>query len=312
LSGLEAQANATAIELARVETRLEGLKNEMNEVIFDLVTLVTSTPPPGPLSCQEGELQGLHDSMFKLRHQLELIGGIDESVMHDCEEAEERYGFLSTQVNDLRDAIALTEKVIDELDQQIQQQSDVAFRAISTEFQKYFGMLFGGGRCSLVKLTKDELEPLAEGEDASELVHHDDVDTLEEITKRVQERKDAIVGIDIHATPPGKRLKALNLLSGGERALTSIALVSAIMATNPAPFVVLDEVDAALDEANTVRFANILHELRALTQFIVITHNRATMEKGDMLYGVTMGDDGVSKLLSVKLEEYANGGTARR
>ncbi|KKR88201.1 MAG: Chromosome partition protein Smc [Candidatus Uhrbacteria bacterium GW2011_GWE2_41_1153] len=104
----------------------------------------------------------------------------------------------------------------------------------------------------------------------------------------------------------------MNLLSGGERALTSIALLSAIMATNPSPFVVLDEVDAALDEANTVRFANILNELRKLTQFIVVTHNRATMERADMLYGVSMGDDGISNLLSVSLEDMEETGTARR
>lgn len=119
-------------------------------------------------------------------------------------------------------------------------------------------------------------------------------------------------GVEIQATPPGKKLKALNLLSGGERALTAIALLSAIMATNPSPFVVLDEVDAALDEANTVRFASILDELRKLTQFIVITHNRATMEKSDILYGVTMGDDGVSNLLSIHLEEIEKTSTARR
>ena len=116
----------------------------------------------------------------------------------------------------------------------------------------------------------------------------------------MKEREDRIVGIDIHATPPGKKLKTLNLLSGGERALTSIALISAIMTVNPGPFVVLDEVDAALDEANTFRFANILEELSKLTQFIVITHNRATMEKA--VYGVTMGE-GISNLLSVHLEE---------
>jgi chromosome segregation protein len=102
------------------------------------------------------------------------------------------------------------------------------------------------------------------------------------------------------------------LLSGGERALTSIALLSAIMATNPSPFVVLDEVDAALDEANTVRFAAILDDLRKLTQFIVVTHNRATMERADLIYGVTMGDDGISNLLSVNLEEIEQTATARR
>jgi chromosome segregation protein len=107
-------------------------------------------------------------------------------------------------------------------------------------------------------------------------------------------------------------MKALNLLSGGERALTSIALLSAIMDVNPSPFVVLDEVDAALDESNTIRFATILDELSQKSQFIIITHNRATMEKADVLYGVTMGDDGISNLLSVHLEDIAQNGTACR
>ncbi len=316
VSGLEAQVNAVAIDLARCETRLEGLKKEMEDVVPELVEAILAEAPVD----RTFEIGALHDRMLRLRHQLELIGGIEETVIREYKEADERFTFLSTQVTDLRDAISSTEKIIDELDVQIREQSDVAFTAIATEFQKYFAILFEGGRCSLVKLTKEELDDEdvgrrtsdVGGEAESELVHHDDVDTLEAITKRVQERKDAVVGIDIQATPPGKRLKALNLLSGGERALTSIALVSAIMATNPAPFVVLDEVDAALDEANTVRFANILNELRKLTQFIVITHNRATMEKADMLYGVTMGDDGVSKMLSVKLEDYVGEGTARR
>ncbi len=323
LSGLEGQAHAVAIDLARVETRLEGLKREIeDESSFghpreggDPESIMRVAPADRIV-----DIGPTHDRILRLRHQLELIGGIDESVMKEFGEAEERSTFLTTQVSDLRSAIGSTEKVIDELDEQIRAQSDVAFKNIATEFQKYFAILFGGGRCSLVKLTKEELDTDESGhpreggdpDSSAELVHHDDVDTLESIAKRVQERKDSVVGIDIQATPPGKRLKALNLLSGGERALTSIALVSAIMATNPAPFVVLDEVDAALDEANTVRFANIINELRKLTQFIVITHNRATMEKADVLYGVTMGDDGVSKLLSVKLEDYVGDETARR
>ncbi|MEK7632885.1 MAG: AAA family ATPase [Patescibacteria group bacterium] len=310
LSGLEGQANAVAIDLARVETRLEGLKKEIEDATSESAESIMNVAPTERIV----DIGPTHDRILRLRHQLELIGGIDESVMKEFAEAEERSTFLTTQVTDLRSAIGSTEKVIDELDEQIRAQSDVAFKNIATEFQKYFAILFGGGRCSLVKLTKEELavdEDNGQGAEA-ELVHHDDVDTLESIAKRVQERKDSVVGIDIQATPPGKRLKALNLLSGGERALTSIALVSAIMATNPAPFVVLDEVDAALDEANTVRFANIINELRKLTQFIVITHNRATMEKADVLYGVTMGDDGASKLLSVKLEDYVSEETARR
>lgn len=110
-------------------------------------------------------------------------------------------------------------------------------------------------------------------------------------------------GVEIQATPPGKKIQSIAMLSGGERALTAIALICAIISANPSPFVVLDEVDAALDEANSERLAKILDELSHKTQFIVITHNRASMRKANILYGVTMGDDGVSKLLSIKLDE---------
>ncbi len=112
--------------------------------------------------------------------------------------------------------------------------------------------------------------------------------------------------IEIIASPPGKKIKNLTMLSGGERALTSVALLCAILANNPSPFVVLDEVDAALDEANALRYASILEELAHQTQFIVITHNRYTMEKSAFLYGVTMKDDSTSQLLSIKLEDVAN------
>ena len=121
-----------------------------------------------------------------------------------------------------------------------------------------------------------------------------------------------MIGVEIQATPPGKKLKSINLLSGGERAMTSIALISAIMHTNPSPFVVLDEVDAALDEANTNRFTDIVRELAPQTQFVIITHNRATMHVADALYGVTMKSDGISQLISVKYDDVAKGGTARR
>ena len=127
----------------------------------------------------------------------------------------------------------------------------------------------------------------------------------EEIRLLQKHRKKERSGVEIYATPPGKRLKSVHMLSGGERALTSIALICAILASNPSPFVVLDEVDAALDEANSLRFAEILEALSRKAQFIVITHNRATMEKARMLYGVTMGDDGVSQVLSLRLEEAA-------
>lgn len=312
---LEQAANAVQIDMTRVETRMEGLEREMRDELGDRaeeIMKVETTRRDVSL------VADMHDRMLRSKHQLELIGGIDDEVMKEYETTSERFTFLSSQVKDLHDAIRSTEKVIDELDEQIREQSEKSFAQINKEFQRYFKVLFNGGSCSLVKMTQDEveketkvtldraMEAMAEEKNASE------EDSIATIQERVNERRDAVAGIDIQATPPGKKLKALNLLSGGERALTSIALVSAIMATNPSPFVVLDEVDAALDEANTMRFANILNELQQLTQFIVITHNRATMEKADMLYGVTMGDEGVSKLLSVSLQDIGENGTARR
>ncbi|MDP2631349.1 MAG: AAA family ATPase [Candidatus Uhrbacteria bacterium] len=320
LHKLEQRENELKIELARVETRIEDLSREMHEELGNIFGEAIKQAP-------ENKLHDLDDArvrMLRLKNQLELIGGIDQETVDEYNETNERFTFLDGQLKDIREAIKSTEKVVDELDQQIQVQSEKAFKEINKEFQKYFKILFGGGSCSLVKMkgsdenVKDEdsnetrvaldrpMEELAEEK------IEEDLDSATAILNRFKKRRDSVTGIEITATPPGKRLKALNLLSGGERALTSIALLSAIMATNPAPFVVLDEVDAALDESNTVRFANILDELRKLSQFIVVTHNRATMERADLMYGVTMGDDGVSNLLSVTLSDVTKNGTARR
>ncbi|MBM3205100.1 chromosome segregation protein SMC, partial [Candidatus Uhrbacteria bacterium] len=159
-----------------------------------------------------------------------------------------------------------------------------AFKTLDREFGIFFKKLFNGGEGTLV-----ELEPEPETDEEGNVIE--------------EAPEGAVAGIDIQATPPGKRFKSINLLSGGERALTSIALICAIMATNPSPFVVLDEVDAALDESNSRKFADIIDSLADKTQFVVVTHNRATMMRANVLYGVTMGDDGVSQLLSVKLED---------
>jgi len=314
---VENQRNAVSIDLARLEERQANLGREMDEQLKELATDIRRSP-----SLSDGPDVGaaaLYPEIQRLRYKLELIGGIDPEIVREYEDTNARFTFLDGQVTDLRDAIDDTEKIIDELDEEIHKQSEKAFKRINDEFQRFFKILFDGGSCSLVKMTKDEIAQetevtpeRSEGGTEAEMKHHEEDTSLEAIRTRIKEREDRVVGIDIQATPPGKKLKALNLLSGGERALTSIALVSAIMAVNPGPFVVLDEVDAALDEANTFRFAAILEELAKLTQFIVITHNRATMEKADVLYGVTMGDDGVSNLLSVNLTDVTATATARR
>ena len=123
-----------------------------------------------------------------------------------------------------------------------------------------------------------------------------------------EENEKAEIGVEIFACPPGKKIANLSMLSGGERSLTSLALLFAIISHNPPPFAILDEVEAALDEANSRRFSKILQELSGTTQFIAITHNRETMRQASLLYGVTMGEDGISKLLSVKLDQVGQGG----
>jgi len=302
LMALEQSRGTIQIDMARIETKQDSLKQEAREGMGTDLDFSLNPLNNPQITHSITHLSELYERMLRLRRQVEMIGGIEESVVTEHAEVAERYTFLSEQVVDLRSAITSTEKIVDELDREIQAQSERALKEINHEFQKYFKVLFGGGSCSLMKV-EVEAEDREGGvlNPAQEPVVDDMTSDL--VTSRVRARREAVIGIDIQATPPGKRLKALNLLSGGERALTSIALLCAIMHTNPSPFVVLDEVDAALDEANTVRFANILNELRERTQFIVITHNRATMEKGDTLYGVSMGGDGVSKMLSVKIED---------
>lgn len=312
---LENQRASIEIDKARLEEREQNMLREMREQLKDGAEAIQTGRTKA-----SANTDALYPEIQRLRYKLELIGGIDPEIVAEYEEIKERHEFLDAQVIDLDTAIKDTEKIIDELDEQIKKQSEKAFKKINDEFERFFKILFGGGSCSLVKMTKEEVdvetgvtpERVQDDTATEERIEHEEDTGAEALKKRIKERQDRVVGIDIQATPPGKKLKSLNLLSGGERALTSIALLSAIMAVNPSPFVVLDEVDAALDEANTYRFANILEELSKLTQYIIVTHNRATMEKADILYGITMGDDGVSNLLSVNLSDIAEHATARR
>ena len=184
------------------------------------------------------------------------------------DELEERYEFLTTQRKDLLDAIDTTGQAIKRIDATTRERFKSAFVAINDHFQTTFSTLFGGGSAGLVLL--------------------DESDVLES-------------GIDIIAQPPGKRLQSIQLLSGGEKALTAMALMFSVFKYKPSPFCLLDEIDAPLDELNIGRFVNMLRGMQDHTQFVLVTHNRKTMEIADRLYGVTMEEPGVSKLISVKL-----------
>jgi len=288
---LERRLGDMRVELARFETRRDSLEQEMAQELGEHAARIKEGIEEGEKSKESPET--LRPAIEKLKYKLQLIGGIDPEVLSEYTETNERYTYLTGQVADLTKAIADLEKIISELDQTIKSRSATAFRKLNKEFDRYFKILFEGGKAELLQLTAKKAkaeEPKDEGEE----------DEVEE--EETDEAEEYIAGVDITATPPGKKIKHINMLSGGERALTSIALICAIMTSNPSPFVVLDEVDAALDESNADKFATILKELAEHTQFIIITHNRYTMDKADVLYGVTMRDDGTSHLLSVNME----------
>lgn len=278
------KASDAAVKLARLETRRETFFQELRTHAPHLEEQIDALAD----TFQEAKLEMSPDAMAsrlaRLRSQLEWIGGIDPETLKEYEDTKKRFDELTSQTDDLKQAMASLDSIIAELDQTITERAATAFHILNREFGSYFKKLFGGGEAKLL-----EVAPEPEVDEEGNIV--------------VEPAPDAPpVGIEIQATPPGKRLKSIALLSGGERALTSIALICAIMATNPSPFIVLDEVDAALDESNSRKYAEILETLADRTQFVVITHNRATMNKAHVLYGVTMGEDGVSQLLSVKLD----------
>ena len=290
------QANDIQVNLARLEQRREDQKREIAQAMGDEAIdriIVAATQP------QDGDALILAEEVGGLLKQLSLIGGIDEQTTQEYQETNERWEFLNTQAEDLHAAIEQLEKGVAELEATIKKRFDAAFKKINEEFGQYFRTLFRGGKAEL-SLFQEVIKPAAVDEDEDD----EDEDDEDDVVAAAPVKGEKVVtGIEIKATPPGKKLQSIAMLSGGERALTSIALLCAIISNNPSPFVTLDEVDAALDEANSQRFAAILDHLAKKSQFIAITHNRATMEKAGVLYGVTMGEDGVSQLLSVKMDE---------
>ncbi len=288
--------NDLRIELAKLETKQEDLAQEvMNDMKVSLDSIIKRGVNAVPLE----QLTVLAGDIEKLKFQLSLIGGIDEEVVREHKETKERYDFLTGQLTDLRKATGDLNTLIAELDELMKKRRASAFKKIRKDFDRYFKILFGGGTA--------ELEEIYGEPPAEEVVLPDGTVAPVELSaedEAGQKKKEKILtGIEVIANPPGKKVKYLNMLSGGERTLTSIALICAILFNNPSPFVVLDEVEAALDESNTMKFVKIMGELATHSQFIIVTHNRVTMHAANALYGVVMQGDGISKLLSVKIED---------
>jgi len=218
------------------------------------------------------ERQQLAEQANRLKLKLEAMGPVSLGSVDEYDELTKRQEFLQTQQQDLIKARDDLKHSITQINRTARQQFRETFTRIQTEFQHYYIKLFGGGEANLILLDED--------------------DVLES-------------GIEIVARPPGKRLQSISLLSGGERALTAIALLFALFKVRPSPFCILDEIDAPLDEANVDRFTRALEEFLSLSQFILITHNKKTITKADSLYGVTMEQPGISKIVSVKLSPAA-------
>jgi chromosome segregation protein len=208
------------------------------------------------------------EAIAELRDKIERMGPVNMMAIEQSKELEQRHGFLTTQRTDLVESIQQTNQAISKIDETTHARFREAFTAINENFQQTFSTLFGGGKAGIILL--DENDPLESG-------------------------------IDIVAQPPGKRLQSVMLLSGGEKALTAIALMFGMFKYRPSPFCLLDEIDAPLDDANIGRFIEMLRSMMDRTQFIIITHSRKTMEIANRLYGVTMEEPGVSKLVSIQL-----------
>ncbi|MFW5885223.1 MAG: AAA family ATPase [Patescibacteria group bacterium] len=261
-----------------LENLLKDKKTKQQEIDQKVFQELGKKPEELPEIQQETDLVQLEKQIEKIHWQLEQIGGIDESVVEEFEYVSQRYEFLKKEASDLENTLEKLQEVVKEMDIAIKSRFKEAFREVDKSFGRYFKSIFGGGEASLQKVYFPK-----EGNEEEE----------EEFEK---------TGIEIKVSPPGKRIESLNMLSGGERSLTSIALLFAIIDHNPPPFVFMDEVEANLDEANSKRFGRALKKLALKTQFILATHNKQTMKEASFLYGVTMQEDGCSKVYSLKLE----------
>ena len=275
----ERQLNKAQLALQRAEDQLKYLRkqieNDFGLVSFETEEGVTSQEPL-PFDQIVTTLPriteippGMQQEIQKLKGLLRHLGPINPEAQAEYKATKERFEFLSQQSQDLEDAAAELQKVITELDELMDQEFRRTFKAVAQAFTHYFTRLFGGGTARLM-LTDPK-----------------------DITN---------TGVEIIARPPGKRPANLTMLSGGERALTAASLIFAIISVSPTPFAVLDEIDAALDEANIERVKSVLSELSEKAQFVIITHSRATLEIANTIYGVSMGADGVSQILSLKLD----------
>jgi chromosome segregation ATPase len=290
--GEVAKADAREYELGVFSEELERNKREVlsiggtSAISYEPMTDI----PEEDRKTQEERKRALERTKIRL----EEAGGMGEDIRQEHKEVSQREAFLSVELEDLAKSAAGLHALIDDLNTELSKYFSEGLTKVNASFSEYFALMFGGGSA---RLTLEEIEDSKEDEVEDLLNESEDT---EELCDEVKKQRP---GIDISVNLPKKKLHSLVQLSGGERALTSIALIFAMSQVNPPPFLILDETDAALDEANSRRYGDMIENLAKRSQLIVITHNRETMSRTNILYGVTMGGDGVSKLLSVKFDE---------
>ena len=262
LEDLKNQISKQELKTSKFEVELEQVINKM----WEEYELTPNNVKDIEKTTNPNKVQ---KQVNELRNQMKELGSVNIDSIKEYQEIKERYDFLSTQRQDLENTISKLKKLINEIVDTMKTQFNDKFKQINKNFKETFNQLFGGGKAEL-KL-----------EDASNVLE---------------------CGIEIEVQPPGKKLQSMSLLSGGERAFTAIALLFAILKINPAPFCVLDEIEAALDDVNVSRFAEYLKKFNDNTQFLVITHRKGTMEAADTMYGITMEEKGISKLLSINMK----------
>lgn len=265
LSGLEKEANKIEVELAKAEMNLNNLVQRIYDEYKENIAEFDSSE----LNIDDNDLD--NNDLISLKNELYKLGDVNLGSIEEYERVKERCEFLSSQLEDLIKAKSDVESVIAEISTKIKKQYIQAIKQIDENFNTIYKELFGGGSANLI------------------INDYDDVENN---------------NIEIMIQPPGKKMQNLSLLSGGEKSLTAIALLFAILKTKPSPFCVLDEIDAALDEANILRFTSYLSRFKDNTQFILITHRKTSMEIAESLYGISMQEEGVSKVLSIKLDDY--------
>jgi chromosome segregation protein len=292
---VEALINQACDELSLIEGENAPRLTEETDFarLFGVEASEEGLEVDGSLSMDEANR--LRRTIDQLRTRLRHLGGYDPDAPQAYEDLKTRYDFLTTQVRDMEQAANNLRTVITELDHTMRKQFAETFSAVNLRFQRHFTTLFNGGMARLELTTPRRSAMQDEDEDETE-----PPDVQPAMSKGL-----GLGGVEVYVQIPGKRVQDLALLSGGERALVSAALLFALLETNPPPFCLLDEVDAALDATNVVRFCEILRTLAERTQFLVITHNQTTMTHAGAIYGISMGEDSVSRVASYRFPEVA-------